>query len=406
MEMTDMRALARELYDAAVRAADPGPAVGRWLSENFHRTSGRLVVLGLGKAAPAMVRAALGEVQADHAVCVTNAENKTDIAGVDVIIGGHPVPDAGSAAAGQALMGAVSDLGAEDQVLVLISGGGSALAVAPVDGVSADQKADVSRQLLASGLDINQMNLVRQNLSRLKGGGLARAAAPAQVTALILSDVIGDDLSIVASGPTTKAAGSAMDAQEVLKNAGFLADMPHAVIKALTSGKATVAQNADNHLIGSNRVSLEAMETAHPGAIIVDDALTGDVSDASDRIVAAAARGPGVYLFGGETTVQIKGDGRGGRNQELAVRVAMKAGQIRQPWVFLSGGTDGRDGPTDAAGGLVDPGSLTRMRSAGADPDALLANNDSFAALGASNDLLMTGGTGTNVADVQVLIVG
>ncbi|MBC6441863.1 MAG: DUF4147 domain-containing protein [Rhodobacteraceae bacterium] len=403
MEISEMRSLARLLYDVAVAAADPGPAVEQWLADNFVRTAGRLIVLALGKAAPAMARAAMGQVAADRAVCVTNKENAMAVEGAEVIIGGHPIPDNGSVRAGAALLEAVRGLGPDDQVLVLISGGGSALAIAPVEGVTAQEKAEVSRQLLASGSDISQMNMVRQNLSRLKGGGLARAAVPAQVTTLILSDVIGDDLSVVASGPTVAAGGDRVEALAFLQDKGLLTVMPQAVRSALSAAGPAGAENACNYLIGSNRVSLEAMATACPGAVIVDDALTGDVADAAARILAVPW--PGVLLFGGETTVRPRGDGRGGRNQELALRVALSGAALGQNWVFLSGGTDGRDGPTDAAGGLVDPGSIARMRAAGADPQALLANNDSYAALAASGDLLMTGGTGTNVADVQVLVV-
>lgn len=408
MNTQEMRAEARRLFDVAVAAADPGPAVGRWLAAQWTGTGGRLVVLGLGKAAPAMVRAALARLSPDRALCVTNPENAAVVDGADVIFGAHPVPDAGSARAGAALLDAVKGLEPQDRVLVLVSGGGSALAVAPVAGVSFDDKAAVSRLLLASGLDINRMNLVRQNLSRLKGGGLARAAAPARVTALVLSDVIGDDLSIIASGPTVAPAGGADAAIGVLKDAGLWDRVPSSVRRALETATPVASPPSETVLIGSNRVSLEAMADARDGAVIVDDTLTGDVEEAALGILAAAraARGPATLLFGGETTVRLRGDGRGGRNQELALRVAMAARDLDRPWVFLSGGTDGRDGPTDAAGGIVDGGTVARMQAAGADPAALLANNDSFAALGAAGDLLMTGGTGTNVADVQVMLLG
>lgn len=406
MDIAEMRAAARRLFDVAVDAANPGPAVDSWLAAHWRSSGGRLMVLGLGKAAPAMVRSALSRVSADRAICVTNPENATEIAGVEVILGGHPVPDDGSERGGAALLNAVSRLAADDQVLVLISGGGSALAVAPADGIAAAEKAEVSRLLLASGLDINAMNLVRQNLSQLKGGGLARAAAPAQVTALVLSDVIGDDLSIIASGPTEPPAGGRAAAAAVLQDAGLWDRVAPSVREALAGANAPAVTNAMSHLVGSNRVSLQAMAASYPGAVIADDGLTGDVEDAAARVLAQAAGAPGVLLFGGETTVRIKGTGRGGRNQELALRVALAAAEIGRPWVFLSGGTDGRDGPTDAAGGLVDPGSIARMRSAGVDPLALLSNNDSYAALEAAGDLLMIGGTGTNVADVQVLVLG
>ncbi|MEM6617762.1 MAG: DUF4147 domain-containing protein [Pseudomonadota bacterium] len=404
----DLRKKARHLFDRAVAAADPGPAVTHWLvSQSYPRQgSGRTVVLALGKAAPAMAHAALASVKADHAIVVTNPENETAVPGAKVLVGDHPVPSDRSAASGDALLRAVTGLASEDRVLVLVSGGGSALATAPVVGITDAEKATVSTLLLASGLDINRMNLVRQNLSRLKGGGLARAAAPAAVTALVLSDVIGDDLSVVASGPTEPPVGPANAAAATLRSAGLWDRVPDAVRAHLIGATAPARATAETHLVGSNRVSLQAMVDAAPGSILADAALTGDVGDAADLILAAgrAAQRPATLIFGGETTVQLTGTGRGGRNQELALRVALGA-DFPGDWVFLSGGTDGRDGPTDAAGAIVDGDTALRIRAAGADPAALLANNDSHAALAAAEDLLICGGTGTNVADVQALIL-
>lgn len=394
-----MRAEARRLFDLAVAAADPGPAVGRWLDENWQGDAA--AVLALGKAAPAMMRAALERAPARRALCVTHAENREPAGGADILYGEHPVPGPGSAAAGEALLAAVEGLAPGDRVLALISGGGSALAVAPVEGVSLEDKAEVSRLLLGAGLDIGAMNLVRQNLSRIKGGGLARAAAPARVTSLVLSDVIGDDLAVIASGPTVPPAGSPAEAAALLRTADLWEAAPASVRAALARPAPPPPPAGQAVIVGSNKVSLQAMAAA--GGTIVNDALTGDVAEAA-RAIAAAAR-PGVWLFGGETTVRLRGRGKGGRNQELALRVALELEGLGRPWAFLSGGTDGRDGPTDAAGGLVDDGTLARLAARGIDPLAALAENDSYTALAASGDLLVTGATGTNVADVQILIV-
>ena len=274
-------------------------------------------------------------------------------------------------------------------------------------------KMAVNRLLLESGLEINAMNLIRQQLSDLKGGGFLRYAAPAPVTALILSDVIGDDLRAIASGPTVAPLGTSADAMKLLRDNGIWDHLPDRVRSYLSTKKDTAADTpAENTLIGSNRVSLAAAcrAAAEWDARIVDDHLTGDVQAAADKILKAAvkatAKKPTALIFGGETTVKIKGDGRGGRNQELALRVARAAdGLLGKHWVFLSGGTDGRDGPTDAAGGVVDPGTLNRINMAGQDVKALLANNDSYTALKSAGDLLMTGATGTNVADVQILLL-
>ena len=391
-----------DIFAAGLRRADPGPAVSAALREAAAPT----VIVALGKAALAMARAALNRFPGTPCLVVTNAENAGTLSGARILIGEHPVPGAGSATAGEAALSAVAGLGAADRVLALISGGASALAVAPVEGVTLADKAVVSRLLLASGLDITAMNLVRQNLSRLKGGGLARAAAPATVETLILSDVVGDDLAVIASGPTVPPAGGPGAARTLLEAEGLWDKVPQSCRAALARPGPDATPQGPVRLVGSNRLSAEAMLEAAPGAKLEEAPLTGDVREAAGRVAAAARRGAGTTLWGGETTVRLRGQGRGGRNQELALRVALALRDLDRPWAFLSGGTDGRDGPTDAAGGLVDDGTLGRIAAAGLDAEALLAENDSYPALGAAGDLLMTGGTGTNVADLQILRVG
>jgi len=263
--------------------------------------------------------------------------------------------------------------------------------------VTLAEKAEVSRLLLGAGVDISQLNLVRQGLSRLKGGGLLQAARPAPVTAYILSDVIGDDLRVIASGLTVAPVGSRQDACTILETLNLWSRLPETVRAALKRPEPTLPPvQATNVLIGSNRKSLEAVvAAAGTGAHILSDALTGDVADAAAQIIAAAQQVSGhALVFGGETTVKLRGKGLGGRNQELALRVAMGMPDL------------GRDGPTEAAGGLVDAGTTGRIRAAGGDADALLANNDSNRALALADDLLVTGATGTNVADVQILLLG
>ncbi|WP_299813288.1 DUF4147 domain-containing protein [uncultured Jannaschia sp.] len=397
-----MRKALTDIFAAGLRRADPGPAV----ADALGGAAPPRVIVALGKASLAMARAALLRFPGTPCLVVTNAENGGDLPGARVLVGEHPVPGTGSAAAGEAALAAVAELGAEDRALALISGGASALAVAPVEGVTLADKADVSRLLLASGLDIKAMNLVRQNLSRLKGGGLARAAAPATIETLILSDVVGDDLSVIASGPTVPPAGGPTAARALLRAEGLWDDMPESCRTALSRPGPGATPEGPVRLVGSNRLSAEAMLAAAPGAALEDRALTGDVEAAAARIAETARRGVGTTLWGGETTVRLRGAGRGGRNQELALRVALALRDLDRPWVFLSGGTDGRDGPTDAAGGLVDEGTLARIAAAGLDLEAVLAENDSYTALKAAGDLLMTGGTGTNVADLQILKVG
>ena len=400
------------LFQVGVGAADPGAAVDRALATHPVNAGGRVFVLALGKAGMAMMRAALAVLSPPvQALVVTNYENAGDLPGARVLAAGHPVPDDNGLHAGQQVLQMLAQAGADDTVLVLVSGGGSALLPAPVAGLTLADKAAVNELLLGAGLDITEMNAVRQHLSALKGGGLLRAAAPARVTALILSDVIGDDLRVIASGPTVAPIRPRAQVVAGLRERGLWDRLPAAARAALErpAGDGPLPA-ATNRLIGSNRMSLDAMAGAAPEARILSDALTGDVAEAAQAICDVAAstpRGTGLLaLFGGETTVHLRGTGHGGRNQELALQVAQRLARALPPdraWRFLSGGTDGRDGPTDAAGGVTDPHTLSRIAAAGGNLQALLANNDSYHALGLAGDLLRIGATGTNVADLQIL---
>lgn len=412
-----LRAQALAGFERAVQAADPARALARALQHSPFPAAdpgGRQIVIALGKAAMAMAGEALKHLGPGAGVIVvTNYENAADLAGAEVFASGHPVPDANGLRAGQAVSAALRGAGAADRVIALISGGGSALLPAPAAGLSLEDKARVNQLLLAGGLEITKMNLIRQSLSQLKGGGMARLAAPSALTGYILSDVIGDDLRTIASGPTVAPLGNRAEARHLLEEAGIWPELPASVRAHLCApeDRAENLPQTQNLLIGSNRQSLGAIASGsdYP-AEIAEDPLVGDVADAAELILRAArSAAPGSCLiWGGETTVTLRGSGRGGRNQELALRVALAGEQALagRDWVFLSGGTDGRDGPTDAAGGLVDGGSAARMRAAGADPERLLANNDSYAALAASGDLVISGASGTNVADVQILILG
>jgi hydroxypyruvate reductase len=265
-------------------------------------------------------------------------------------------------------------------------------------------------------LGINDMNLIRQQVSDLKGGGFAQLAAPATVTALILSDVIGDDLRAVASGPTVAPIGTAQDALQLMREVWIEDRLPESILNHLT--RETVApdiRQSDNRLIGSNRQSVEA--AAHQlgdrfDVTVAEEPLIGNLNEAATRVFRAglekaSEHGPQAIVWGGETTVRVRGNGMGGRNQELALRVAALADAqpIDRPWVFLSGGTDGRDGPTDSAGAVVDQATCERIRMRGRSAASFLDRNDSYAALALSGDHLMTGATGTNVADIQILLI-
>ncbi|MGY6694624.1 MAG: glycerate kinase type-2 family protein [Roseinatronobacter sp.] len=394
-----------DLFKVGVEAADPRAAVQAHFRMHPLSPARQIFLLAFGKAACAMTDAALPFLpHLTQALVVTNYENAAALPGIELIAAGHPVPDENGLRAGQRAEELLAAAGPGDLVLVLVSGGGSALLPAPVKGVSLAEKAEVSKLLLGAGLDIVSMNAVRQYLSRFKGGGLLQLAAPASVSTLILSDVIGDDLRAIASGPTTSPIMTRVEVVAMLRSTRIWDDLPASARAALKRDDAKTAPTpvVHNHLIGSNALSLQAMARACPGARLDPAPLDGDVSEAADRIVALAKSGAGTTLLGGETTVKLQGTGLGGRNQELALRVALEL-EGHQGWRFLSAGTDGRDGPTDAAGAIVDGQTCAQIRRRCGNPRALLANNDSYKALHLANALLITGGTGTNVADLQIL---
>ena len=393
---------ALKAFLSGVAAADPAVAVCKALP-SFDQAP---TLIAVGKAAVSMARAAqsvLGDLP--EVLVVTNPENASDLPGAQVFAAAHPIPDQMGLKAGQTVIAALQRASAAQRpVLCLISGGGSALLPAPIVGISLQDKIDLNALLLASGANIEVMNLIRQQLSLLKGGGMLSYASPSPVTSLILSDVIGDDLRVVASGLTVSPIGTRLQACSELKALGLWGQTNAAVKTALERPEEIIdLPVTKNILIGSNVLSLAAMGKEIPEATIHKMPLVGDVSQAAARVAAA---GPGIHLFGGETTVRLTGTGRGGRNQELALRVALLAEyqNWQGRWLYLQAGTDGRDGPTDAAGGVVCEASVSVMSSVGIDPNQLLANNDAYSALQAAKALLITGGTGTNVADLGVLI--
>ncbi|WP_400082301.1 glycerate kinase [Yoonia sp. R78084] len=392
--MKDDRAEVLRIFQAGVKAADPYLAV----SEALEDVSVPALIVAVGKAARSMAKAALVRFAGVKCLVVTNYENASDLDGAVVMAAGHPVPDENGAAAAKAVIAALDAV--EGPVLALISGGGSALLPAPAGALTLADKARVNDLLLRSGLDIVAMNLIRQQLSDLKGGGFLRHAAPSKVTALILSDVIGDDLSAIASGPTVGPIGTAEQATALLQAHGLWEDLPEVVRDHLRQAAPPAPlPEARNILVGSNGKSVAAMQVAAPEAHVIATPITGDVADAARMICDQAV--VGTTVWGGETTVVLRGTGRGGRNQELALRIAQEAA-LRgwTDWTCLQAGSDGRDGPTDAAGGIVDQDTLGRIGNL----DRLLANNDSYAALKAAGDLLITDATGTNVADLGVMI--
>lgn len=428
--LASIRQDAASIFQAGIAAADPYQAVKRHLVPELFDNCSKVHLIAFGKAACAMAKAAQEIIPpgmlVGRGIAVTNYENVTSIDNIDVSGASHPLPDASGLKAAQVIADCARNAKQDELVLVLVSGGGSALIPYPAGRISLQEKIATTDLLLASGATINQINCVRKHLSQLKGGGLARMAAPAHLHALILSDVLGDDLSAIASGPTVADDTTFADAIEVLKTKGIWEQIPANVPKHLEQGKSgaiaetpksgdAIFKNTGHTLIGSNAISVNAMLQAAKrlGYVtkLYSDNLCGEARHEADKLAAYAKQlnvtQPVALLAGGETTVTLKGSGRGGRNQEMALAFAIAAEQknLTGNWAFLSGGTDGRDGPTDAAGGLVDRNTIKRMTQAGVNPIELLENNDSYTALKASDDLLNTGATGTNVADLQILLI-
>jgi hydroxypyruvate reductase len=425
---------------AGLHAADPGPLVraalrlhGRRLiaaGEAYPLGRGRVLVLAAGKAAPAMAAAAeqvLGARLAEG-LAVSNAPGPP-LRRTRLLLAGHPLPDARGVQAAQAAEAMVRGLTADDIVLVLLSGGASALLPAPVPGLSLEDKSAVTERLMRAGAGITELNTVRKHLSRLKGGGLARAAAPARVVTLVLSDVVGDDLSTIASGPTVPDPTTYADARRILDDRGLGSALPASALRHLEAGargelpetpkpRDPVFRRVRTRLIGSNRISVEAAarEARRQGLrpLVLTTRLEGEAREVARALVAilrecvesgSPAPPPVCLLAGGETTVTVLGDGRGGRNQEMAVAAAdlLASFPVEAVAAFLA--TDGVDGASEAAGGVADRTSLARARTLGlAPPSRFLAASDSSGFLAPLGDLIVTGPTGTNVVDLAVLL--
>jgi hydroxypyruvate reductase len=403
MDSVEARRLLVGCFEAAVAAVDPEEAVVR----NLGPIEGRVVIFALGKGAPAMARGAaraLGRSRLEGIVVSNHDDEVPD--GLTFMLGSHPVPDARSFAAGSALLDLAGTLGDDDVALVLISGGGSALAEAPVRGVTLEDIAATNEVLLRSGADIVAVNTVRRRLSQFKAGGLAAAIHPARVISLAVSDVVGDDPTAIASGPTVPSGDAPRAAQDVVASLGIEPDLPPAVAAAFGDVAAVrlVPEEAEYRIIAGGAVAAHAAAAAASGigvaASVVDTRMTGDAAETAGEVLRRAGRG--LSVFAGETTVDVVGDGVGGRNQEAALTAAtLIAG--RPDVYFLSAGTDGIDGMTEAAGAMVDGGTVARARQAGLDPDRALDRNDSGTFFRDLGEQIVTGPTGTNVGDIWLV---
>ncbi len=449
---------AEAIFRAAVARVDPAAMIERAI--RVDASTGELVVssgaeevrydlggldrvfaTGMGKASAKMaagLERALGDRLSGGLVAVKEGHVEP-LRRVRLVESGHPVPDRRSAAAATAILGLGAALGtaltARDLVIVLVSGGGSSILCAPAPGLTLEDKVATTRLLLASGATINEVNCVRKHLSAVKGGRLAAALAPAAVLALVLSDVIGDDLDAIASGPTVPDPTTFADALAIVKRYGIEGKLPSPVAERLRAGASggsgapgetpkpgdPAFGRARTVLVGTNRLALAAAEVEAKrlgyNSLVLSSRIAGEAREialaflgigkdiaASDFPVAK----PACVIAGGETTVTLRGGGKGGRNQEMAL--AFMAALGRSPkdgdsLTFLSAGTDGNDGPTEAAGAVVDLALHRSAIASGLNPEAALADNDSNAFFVKSGGLVVTGPTNTNVCDVQVLLV-
>jgi hydroxypyruvate reductase len=382
----------------------------------------RVIALGCGKAGAAMARAVeavLGDRIAEGFVVVKDGYTlPTGI--VELCEAGHPVPDRRGEAAARRLLSLAQAAGPRDLVLFLISGGGSALMPAPAPPITLEEKQRVTRLLLEAGAPIGELNAVRKHLSLLKGGQLARAAAPARVLTLLLSDVIGDPLDVIASGPTAPDPTTFAHALDVLTCRGALDRVASSVKQRLLAGARgeipetpkpgdPLFAGVTHVVVGNNRLVVDtaARTAADLGyrPLIATAALEGEARETALELVAQARSllSPACLIAGGETTVTVRGSGRGGRCQELALAAAL-ALRRNDGLAVLAAGTDGTDGPTDAAGAVVDAETIARGRAAGLDPHRALSENDAYTFLRATGDLIVTGPTNTNLLDLYIVV--
>ena len=416
-------ALLRRMFDAAIASAQPSRCIAQHLPKPQEVGKGRLVVIGAGKASAAMAQAVEHHWQGPlSGLVVTRYGYAQPCKHIDIVEAAHPVPDAAGLAAAQRMLDLVHELRADDTVLCLISGGGSALLPLPLAGIALEDKQALNRALLQSGATISEMNCVRRHLSAIKGGRLAAACFPARVLTLLISDVPGDDPINIASGPTVADPTTCADALDIVRRYGIA--LPPAVRQVLESGAGESIKPGDARLakaevriIATPQMALEAAaQVAHEAgyaAHILGDALEGEARDVGKVLggiaLQVAQRGqpftaPCVLLSGGETTVTVRGNGNGGRNVEclLAMGLALDS----HPRIYaLAGDTDGVDGQAEIAGAVIAPDSLSRAVGLSMKPQDFLANNDGHGFFSGLNNSVITGPTLTNVNDFRAILI-
>ena len=418
--MTAARTLLRRMFDAAIAAAQPARCLPPHLPVP---PKGRTIVVGAGKASAAMAKAFDDAWMSPvSGIVVTRYGYAVPCRRIEIVEAAHPVPDAAGEVAASRIIGAVQGLSADDLVVCLISGGGSALLALPLDGVSLADKQAVNRSLLKSGATIREMNCVRRHLSAIKGGRLAAACHPARVVTLLISDVPGDDPIDIASGPTVADPTTCADALEVIRR--YAIDAPASVLRVLESRAGESVKPGDPRLaraqisiIATPQMALEAAAAiAHDeriAPVILSDCVEGEARDVGKVMAAIAqqvachgqpARPPCVLLSGGETTVTVHGRGRGGRNVEFLLSLAIALED--HPGIYaLAGDTDGVDGQEEIAGAIATPDTLARAWAKNMRPREYLVDNDGHGFFEALGDAVITGPTLTNVNDFRAILI-
>ena len=447
--LDSLRKDAFSIFQAGIVAADPYQAVKNSLSmkkdsleialdlndssKKLRGNWNKIHIFAFGKAACGMAKAAVEIIPvhylASTPLAITNYGNELSLGNIEIITAGHPLPNSEGQKAAECIVKRLSKTKENELVLALISGGGSAMIPSPLTDISLEDKQITTDLLLTSGASIDQINTVRKHLSQLKGGHFARLASPATLHALILSDVLTDEISTIASGPTVPDKTTFKEAINILHATNIWNKTPLTVQHVLEAGVSgeidetpklnhPCFKNSSYTVIGSNSISLNAATSSAAALNYQTDIYSSNLSGeakveakklllyASQQVKKGLTRST-AFLAGGETTVKVNGTGLGGRNQEmsLAFAIAAEKNALAHKWVFLSGGTDGRDGPTDAAGGIVDQKTISRLNKQKINPEEKLNNNDSYSALKESNGLVITGPTGTNVADLQILLI-
>ncbi len=414
------RDLLQAMFAAAVNAAQPEHCIPRWLPAP---PAGRTVVIGAGKASAAMAQALERHWPgALSGLVVTRYGYAVPCARIEIVEAAHPVPDAAGGAAAARMLDVVAGLGADDLVICLISGGGSALLPLPGEGVTLEDKQAINRALLKSGATISEMNCVRRHLSAIKGGRLAAACHPARVVNLLISDVPGDNPMDIASGPTVADPTTCADALEIVRR--YAIELPAGARWLLESGAGETVKPGDarlagvaTHLIATPQMALEAAADVARAAgvtpLVLGDSIEGEARDVG-KVMAAIAQqvqrhgqplaAPCVLLSGGETTVTVRGNGRGGRNVEFLLALAIALAGAPEVYA-VAGDTDGVDGLEEIAGALVTPDTLARAWAQGIRPRDSLDANDGHGFFEALGDALITGPTLTNVNDFRAILV-